>query len=54
MNNASNYSKDLSKNYEKYSGKFPIINFSVDYGEIFGLIGPVGAGKQTIRRILTL
>ena len=29
------------------------VNFSVDEGEIFGLIGPDGAGKTSIFRILT-
>src|ERR1035437_1035887 len=29
------------------------VSFSVEKGEIFGLIGPDGAGKSTIFRILT-
>lgn len=29
------------------------VSFDVDYGEIFGLIGPDGGGKTTIFRILT-
>ena len=29
------------------------ISFEVDHGELFGLIGPDGAGKTTIFRILT-
>src|SRR5216683_465799 len=29
------------------------ISFSVDRGELFGLIGPDGAGKTTLFRILT-
>jgi ABC-type multidrug transport system ATPase subunit len=29
------------------------VSFSVDYGEIFGLIGPDGAGKTSLMRILT-
>ena len=29
------------------------ISFSVNHGEIFGLIGPDGAGKTTLFRILT-
>jgi ABC-2 type transport system ATP-binding protein len=29
------------------------LNFSVDYGEVFGLLGPNGAGKSTLIRVLT-
>jgi ABC-type multidrug transport system ATPase subunit len=44
----------LSKTYAKAAQ--PAVNevsFTVDRGEIFGLIGPDGAGKTTIFRILT-
>lgn len=46
--------KDLRKTYSK--GKTPAlrgISFDVEAGEIFGIIGPDGAGKTTIFRILT-
>ncbi len=29
------------------------LNFSVEYGEVFGLLGPNGAGKSTLIRVLT-
>ena len=59
--------KDLYKNYmSAKSGKFAGIGsinksgepaggvtFSVETGELFGLIGPDGAGKTTIFRLLT-
>lgn len=46
------------KNISKTYGKEKLlavdnISFSVDQGEIFGLIGPDGAGKTSIFRILT-
>lgn len=43
----------LSKSYEK--GKLAVndVSFSVSRGEIFGLIGPDGAGKTSIFRMLT-
>src|SRR5690554_4719188 len=46
--------KDLHKSYGK-SGKKNALNgisFTVDDGEIFGVIGPDGAGKSTLFRIL--
>src|ERR1017187_1007353 len=46
--------ENISKTYDK--GKtlaVDNISFSVEEGEIFGLIGPDGAGKSTIFRILT-
>ena len=46
--------KDIVKTYAK--GKKMAVNkvsFSVNHGEIFGLIGPDGAGKTSIFRILT-
>ena len=44
----------IKKNYNK--GRLTAVNdvsFSVDKGELFGLIGPDGAGKTSIFRILT-
>lgn len=46
--------KNISKSYEK--GKvlaLDNISFEVQKGELFGLIGPDGAGKTTLFRILT-
>ena len=43
-------------NIHKTYGKVKAINgisFSVDEGEIFGVIGPDGAGKTSLFRILT-
>lgn len=45
--------KDLHKSYN--SGKLNALNgisFTVDDGEIFGVIGPDGAGKSTLFRVL--
>ena len=45
---------NIKKSYNK--GQIPAvsnINLSVDRGELFGLIGPDGAGKTTLFRILT-
>jgi len=42
----------LKKNYKKVTA-IEDINFNVAKGEIFGLIGPDGAGKTSIFRILT-
>lgn len=45
---------NIKRSYDK--GQPPAvsnINFSVDRGELFGLIGPDGAGKTTLFRILT-
>jgi ABC-type multidrug transport system ATPase subunit len=38
----------------KYGGKEALkgLGFEVDYGEVFGIIGPDGAGKTTLFRIL--
>lgn len=47
--------KDLYKSYGK-SGKLNALNgisFTVNDGEIFGVIGPDGAGKSSLFRILT-
>jgi len=48
--------KDVSKSYGAGKNKVQAlqgINLSVDKGELFGLIGPDGAGKTTLFRILT-
>ena len=42
---------DISKSYGNVNALHNI-SLSVDYGEIFGLIGPDGAGKSTLIRIL--
>ncbi|WP_215224883.1 ABC transporter ATP-binding protein [Echinicola shivajiensis] len=46
--------KNIHKSYQKGSIKaLQSISFSVDNGELFGLIGPDGAGKTSLFRILT-
>jgi ABC-2 type transport system ATP-binding protein len=42
----------ISKAYDKVQA-LQNISFTVDHGEIFGIIGPDGAGKTTLFRILT-
>jgi len=44
--------KSISKKYEKIAA-LNDISFDVTRGEIFGIIGPDGAGKTTLFRILT-
>lgn len=44
--------KDVSKSYGRLRA-LSDVSLSVDKGEIFGLIGPDGAGKTTLFRILT-
>lgn len=44
--------KDLKKSYDKVEA-VKGVSFSVSKGELFGLIGPDGAGKTSIFRILT-
>jgi ABC-2 type transport system ATP-binding protein len=44
--------QNISKSYNKIKA-VEAISFEVNEGEIFGLIGPDGAGKTTIFRILT-
>ena len=44
--------QNISKSYNKISA-IDAISFEVNEGELFGLIGPDGAGKTTIFRILT-
>ena len=44
------------KNLTKKFGDFTAVNsisFSIDKGEIFGVVGPNGAGKTTTIKILT-
>jgi ABC-type multidrug transport system ATPase subunit len=43
---------NISKKYKSVQALLEI-SFSVDKGEIFGLIGPDGAGKTTLFRVLT-
>ena len=42
----------LSKSYKKVEA-LKDVSFSVEAGELFGIIGPDGAGKSTLFRILT-
>ena len=44
--------KNISKSYDKVQA-LEDISFDVKEGELFGLIGPDGAGKTTLFRILT-
>jgi ABC-type branched-subunit amino acid transport system ATPase component len=44
--------QNLSKSYKDFKA-IEAISFDVNKGELFGLIGPDGAGKTTIFRILT-
>jgi len=44
--------KNLYKNFKKVEA-LQDINFEVEEGELFGIIGPDGAGKTTLFRILT-
>jgi len=53
MNKQAVHIRNLTKTYEK--GKVKAVNqvsFEVGKGELFGLIGPDGAGKTTIFRVL--
>jgi ABC-2 type transport system ATP-binding protein len=43
---------NLSKSYGKVQA-LKNISFEVQQGELFGLIGPDGAGKSTLFRLLT-
>lgn len=43
---------NISKSFRKFKA-LDNISFNVDKGEIYGLIGPDGAGKTTLFRILT-
>ena len=42
----------ISKRYDKTEALHDV-SFTVQRGELFGLIGPDGAGKSTLFRILT-
>jgi ABC-2 type transport system ATP-binding protein len=44
--------KDIERSYGKVAA-LKGISFNVSKGEIFGIIGPDGAGKTTLFRILT-
>ncbi len=44
--------RDVSKKYQETEA-LAGITFDVNDGEIFGLVGPDGAGKTTLFRILT-
>ena len=44
--------KEISKSYGTVEA-LKEVSFAVERGEIFGLIGPDGAGKTTLFRILT-
>lgn len=44
--------ENISKSYGEVEA-LQSVNFSVEKGELFGLIGPDGAGKSTLFRILT-
>lgn len=45
--------ENLTKSFQGKVIALKDINFTVDYGEIFGLVGPDGAGKSTLFNILT-
>lgn len=45
--------KNLSFQYTKQTPFIKDINFTVQKGEIFGFLGPSGAGKTTLQKILT-
>ncbi len=44
--------KQLSKSYDKHVLALDQVGFEVEKGELFGLIGPDGAGKTSLIRIL--
>ena len=44
--------QNISKSYKSIQA-IDTVSFEVNEGELFGLIGPDGAGKTTIFRILT-
>ncbi|GAA0861666.1 ATP-binding cassette domain-containing protein [Paraclostridium tenue] len=48
--------KNLAKNFYNKEGEVEVlknINFSLNEGEIFTILGPAGSGKSTILNILT-
>jgi len=52
MNNWSICIEDLNKSYGAIKA-LKNINLKINHGELFGLVGPDGAGKTTLIRILT-
>ncbi|MCD6555774.1 MAG: ATP-binding cassette domain-containing protein, partial [Bacteroidales bacterium] len=52
MNKQAIIISDISKNYGDISA-IKQLSVEIQKGEIFGLIGPDGAGKTTLIRILT-
>lgn len=52
MNNPAIVINGITKRYGKLTA-LDDVNFSVAQGELFGLIGPDGAGKSSLYRILT-
>lgn len=52
MNHPAIDIQNLSKSYDQVQA-LSAITFSVEKGELFGLIGPDGSGKTTLFRILT-
>jgi len=52
MNHTAIHVENLVKNFDDVRA-LRGVSFDVDFGEIYGLIGPDGAGKTTLFRILT-
>lgn len=52
MNNPAIEIKDITKRYKELTA-LDSVSFDVHEGELFGLIGPDGAGKSSLYRILT-
>jgi ABC-2 type transport system ATP-binding protein len=56
MNSTENEKAVIVRDLEKRFGNFVAVNrvsFEVSKGEIFGFLGPKGAGKSTTIRMLT-
>jgi len=51
MNHKAVYVENLCKNYKKVSA-LNEMSFEVEHGELYGIIGPDGAGKTSLFRIL--
>ena len=45
--------ENVGKTYQKTISALQEVSFQVEKGELFGLIGPDGAGKTSLIRILT-